>query len=68
MKLDLPLVFWRSVIVPIRVPFSHGFSMAGTSDRLNFSEAGLIGIENQTGGDRAECEEIEGVGKWPSSA
>ncbi|WP_215193575.1 hypothetical protein [Falsiruegeria litorea] len=50
------------------VPFSHGFSMAGTSDRSVFSEAGLIGFESQTGGDRAEWGKTDGIGWLPGSA
>jgi len=53
-KLGLPFVLRRPVIVPMGVPFSHGVSMAGTSDRSICSEACLIGFESQTGGDRAE--------------
>lgn len=42
--------------------------MAGTSDRLIFSEAGLIGFETQIGGDRAEWGGTDGVGWQPGSA
>ena len=42
--------------------------MAGTSDRLIFSEAGLIGFETQIGGDRAEWGGTDGVRWQPGSA
>lgn len=61
-KLGLQFALRRSVIVPLGIPFSHGLSMAGTSDRLNFSEAGLTGFETQIGGDRAEWGGTDGVG------
>lgn len=42
--------------------------MAGTSDRLIFSEAGLTGFETQIGDDPAERSGTDGVGWQPGSA